>query len=76
MMEFVEQLVERIAIALNGKTKFDVWGHEIEFKKPYRRLPMIDAIKEYAGVDITGMNEAQLRRHVTILIFPFLPLWE
>jgi len=62
MMEFVEQLVERIAIALNGKTRFDVWGNEIEFKKPYRRLPMLEAIKEYAGVDITGMNEAQLRK--------------
>lgn len=61
MMEFVEEMMERIAIAINGKTKFNVWGNEIEFKKPYRRLPMIDAIKEYAGVDITDMGEAELK---------------
>ncbi len=73
MMEFVEQLVERIAIALNGKTKFDVWGHEIEFKRPYRRLPMIDAIKEYSGVDITGMDEAELRKTCSDLNIPTSP---
>lgn len=61
MMEFVEEMLERVAIAINGKTKFDVWGNEIEWKKPYRRLPMLDAIKEYAGVDVTGMGEDELR---------------
>ncbi|MDD2594916.1 MAG: lysine--tRNA ligase [Bacteroidales bacterium] len=61
MMEFVEEMMERVALAINGKTKFDVWGNEIEFKKPYRRLPMLDAIKEYAGIDISNMDEAQLR---------------
>lgn len=60
MMEFVEQMVEKVAIAVNNKTKFTVWGNEIEFKAPYKRLPMLDAIKEYAGVDIAGMNEEEL----------------
>src|SRR5574344_894572 len=73
MMEFVEEMIERVAIAINGKTKFDVWGNEIEFKKPYRRLPMIDAIKEYAGIDITDMGEVELReacRKLNIQINP------
>lgn len=61
MMEFVEKLLERIAIAINGKTLLTIAGNEIEFKGPYRRLPMLDAIKEYAGVDVTGMGEEQLR---------------
>lgn len=61
MMEFVEKLLERIAIAVNGKTLLTIAGNEIEFKGPYRRLPMLDAIKEYAGVDVTGMGEEQLR---------------
>lgn len=61
MMDFVEKLLERIAIAVNGKTLLTIAGNEIEFKGPYRRLPMLDAIKEYAGVDVTGMGEEQLR---------------
>lgn len=61
MMEFVENMLERIAVTINGTTSFDVWGNTLEFKPPYRRLPMLDAIKEYAGVDITGMDEQQLR---------------
>ena len=62
MMRFVEQMLEKIAVATNGCTKFDVWGNEIEFKAPYRRLPMLEAIKEYAGVDVAGMSEEQLRQ--------------
>lgn len=61
MMDFVEKLLERIAIAINGKTLLTIAGNEIDFKGPYRRLPMLDAIKEYAGVDVTGMGEEQLR---------------
>ena len=73
MMKFVETMVERIAVAINGKTKFDVWGNEIEFKAPYRKLPMLDAIKEYAGVDIAGMDEAQLRETCNRLNVPIKP---
>lgn len=61
MMEFVEKMVEKVAISVNGKTKLTLGDHEIEFKAPYRRLPMLEAIKEYAGVDVTGLNEAELR---------------
>jgi lysyl-tRNA synthetase class 2 len=61
MMRFVEQMLEKVAVAVNGTTKLKIGEQEVEFKGPYRRLPMIEAIKEYAGVDITGMNEEQLR---------------
>lgn len=61
MMEFVEEMLERVALAIHGTTEVQVGDNIINFKQPYRRLTMIDAIKEYAGVDITGMNEEQLR---------------
>lgn len=61
MMETTEQLLENAAIATNGSSKVTVDGKEIEFKAPYRRITMYDAIKEYAGIDISGMDEAQLR---------------
>ncbi len=62
MMEFTEQMLERVAIALHGTTKVTVGEREIDFKAPYRRLTMIDAIKEYTGIDIAGMDEKQLRK--------------
>jgi len=62
MMEFTEEMIERVALALHGTTKIKVGENLIDFKAPYRRLTMIDAIKEYAGVDITGMDETQLRQ--------------
>jgi lysyl-tRNA synthetase class 2 len=61
MMEFVEKMLEQIAIKLHGTTKFAIGEYEIDFKAPYKRLTMTDAIKEYANVDITGMDEDQLR---------------
>ncbi len=62
MMEFTEEMLERVAMALHDTTKVKIGGKEIDFKAPYRRLTMIDAIKEHTGVDITGMNEEQLRK--------------
>jgi lysyl-tRNA synthetase class 2 len=62
MMEFTETMLEKVALALHGKTTVMVGGKEIDFKAPYRRLTMIDAIKEHTGIDITGMNEEQLRQ--------------
>ena len=62
MMNFVETMLEKVAIAVNGKTNLTIGDQEIEFKAPYRRLPMLDAIKEYAGVDVKGMDEDQLRK--------------
>ena len=62
MMEFVEKMIERVALTLHGKTNVTVWGKEIDFKAPFRRLPMLDAIKEYAGGDVAGMDEEELRK--------------
>ena len=61
MMETTEQLLERAAMATNGKTKLQVGNHEIDFKAPYPRISMFDAIKEFTGVDISGMDEEELR---------------
>ena len=73
MMKFVETMLEKVAMATNGCTKFDVWGNEIEFKAPYRRLPMLEAIKEYAGVDISGMSEDELRATCVKMNVPIDP---
>ncbi len=61
MMEMVEQCLEYIAREVNGDTKAQVGEQIIEFAGPYRRLSMFDAIKEYTGIDIAEMDEAQLR---------------
>ena len=61
MMEFTEQMLEFTALQVLGTTKVKVGEHEIDFKAPYKRVTMIDAIKEHTGIDITGMNEMQLR---------------
>ncbi|MBI9054079.1 MAG: lysine--tRNA ligase [Bacteroidales bacterium] len=62
MMEFTEEMLEKVALALHGKTTVKIGNNEVDFKAPYRRLTMIDAIKEHTGIDITGMNEDQLRQ--------------
>ena len=61
MMDFVEKMLNKIAVAVNGTTKVNIGGNEIDFGGEYRRLPILDAIKEYAGVDVKGMDEDQLR---------------
>lgn len=61
MMEFTEQLLERVALATNGTTELTIDGKQISFKAPFRRLTMTDAIKEKTGYDITGQSEEQLR---------------
>ncbi|MDD3787553.1 MAG: lysine--tRNA ligase [Petrimonas sp.] len=61
MMEFTEQMLEYTALQVLGTTKVKVGDHEIDFKTPYKRVTMIDAIKEHTGIDIAGMNEPQLR---------------
>ena len=60
MMKLVEEMVEKIAINLHGTTKVKVGEHEIDFKSPWKRITMYDAIKEYTTIDISEMNEAQL----------------
>ncbi len=61
MMSFTEQLLEKICIAVNGKSESEIDGKTISFKAPYRRLPILDAIKEKTGYDLNGMDEAQIR---------------
>lgn len=61
MMNFTEQMLERICMDVLGTTKVTYNGQEIDFKAPYKRISMIDAIKENTGIDINGMNEEQLR---------------
>ncbi len=61
MMETTEQLLESAARATNGKSRVLVEGQEIDFKAPYRRITMYDAIQEYTGIDIGGMDEEGLR---------------
>ncbi|HTE08065.1 MAG TPA: lysine--tRNA ligase [Flavitalea sp.] len=60
MMETTEQLLENAAIATNGTTLVVADGKEIDFKAPYKRVTMYDAIREYTGHDITGMGEEGL----------------
>ena len=61
MMTFTENMLERIALALNGTSKINVWDNEIDFHPPFRRAPMCDLIKEETGIDVSPMTEEQLR---------------
>ncbi len=61
MMDFTERLLETICIAVNGKTEVEIDGKTISFKAPYRRLPILDAIKEKTGYDLSTMDESQIR---------------
>jgi lysyl-tRNA synthetase, class II len=61
MMDLVEEMVERIAIVLHGDTKVQVGDNLIDFKRPWKRLTMYDAIKEYTGIDVSNQNEEELR---------------
>ena len=61
MMDFVEKMLCKVATAVNGSTRVQIGEHEVDFGGEYRRLPILDAIKEYAGVDVSGMDEDQLR---------------
>ena len=61
MMELVEEMVEKIAIDLHGTTKVKVGGHEIDFKRPWKRYSMLGVIREYTGIDISSMDEGELR---------------
>ena len=61
MMSFTEQLLETICIAVNGKPETEIDGQVISFKAPYRRLPILDAIKEKTGHDLEGKSEDEIR---------------
>ena len=61
MRAFTEKLLERICIAVNGSTESVVDGKTISFKAPYRRLPILEAIKEKTGYDLNGKSEEEIR---------------
>ena len=61
MMGFTERLLERICLAVNGSTEVEVDGKAISFRAPYRRLPILDAIREKTGHDLHGKTEDEIR---------------
>jgi len=61
MMDFTEEMIERVALALHGKTTVPVGDKEIDFKRPFKRITMFDSIREYTGFDISEMDEGALR---------------
>ena len=61
LMSFTEELLEKICIAVNGTTEVMIGDNKVSFKAPYRRVTMIEAIKEHTGIDITDMGEEELR---------------
>ncbi len=61
MMSFTEKLLETVCIAVNGSAEREIDGQLISFKAPYRRLPILDAIKEKTGYDLNGKNEDEIR---------------
>ncbi|HEX8515019.1 MAG TPA: lysine--tRNA ligase [Bacteroidia bacterium] len=61
MMDITEELIERIALDLNGTTAVTVGDKTIDFKRPFKRITMFDSIKEFTGIDISNMDEEQLR---------------
>ncbi len=62
MMSFTEEIMEKVSMDLHGTTKVPLGEYTIDFARPYRRVSMTDAIKEYTGIDITGMSEDDLRK--------------
>ena len=61
MMSFTEQLLEKICVVVNGKPETEIDGQVISFKAPYRRLPILEAIKEKTGYDLEGKTEEEIR---------------
>lgn len=61
MMDFTEEMLEKVALDLHGTTKVQVGDKLIDFQRPFKRITMYDAIKEHTGIDISQMNEDELR---------------
>ncbi len=70
MMDTVEEMVERIALALHGTTKVQVGDNEIDFKRPWKRYTMYEAIEHFTGIDISNMDETELRKTAEKLNVP------
>ena len=61
MMELTESLIEKVCLEINGKTKIEYDSKQIDFKAPYDRISMFDAIKKFTGYDVSNMDENELR---------------
>jgi lysyl-tRNA synthetase class 2 len=71
MMETTEQLLEKVALSLHGVTQVQVGDKTVDFKVPFKRVTIFDAIKEHTGIDVSNMDEAALRTTCKSLgIFP------
>jgi len=75
MMDFTEEMIEKVALELHGHTQVTWDQNVIDFCRPFRRVRMTDAIREYAGVDITGLQEAELRNECGRLGIPGTRPW-
>jgi lysyl-tRNA synthetase class 2 len=73
MMDLVEEMVEKISLDLHGTTKVTVGNHEIDFKRPWKRFTMFEAIAHFTKVDISEMDEKQLRETAMQLKVPLDP---
>src|SRR6186713_1135603 len=62
MMDLVEEMIEKAALDLHGKTQVQVGENTIDFKRPWKRFTMFEAIQHFTGIDISNMNEAELRK--------------
>ena len=70
MMDLVEEMVEKIALDLHGKTEIQVGPNLINFKRPWKRFSMYEAIEHFTGIDISGMDEEELRKTADKLAVP------
>ena len=70
MMELVEEMVEKVAIALHGTTEIKVGEHVINFQRPWKRFTMFEVIRDFTGVDISDMDEEELRKTAEKLEVP------
>jgi lysyl-tRNA synthetase class 2 len=61
MMDFSEQMLEKICLEVNGTTEVKIGENTISFKAPFKRITMIDSIKDFTGIDINGMDDKQLK---------------
>jgi len=62
MMDLVEEMVEKIAIDLHGKTEIDLGEYKVSFKRPWKKYTMYEAIEHFTGINISNMNEDQIKR--------------
>ncbi len=70
MMDLVEEMIEKVALDLHGTTEVKVGEHVIDFKRPWKRYTMFEAIEHFTGIDIANMDEAQLRETCNKLNVP------